>query len=293
MTLYISLENKRIPEIDFCRFKTSFFLFSEMLSGLNNLHKQNTKCLFYKYLPLQELNDNFEKTDFEFGLLENYKEKLISLKEETANYGFEITSEIRLDNKKFNLIFRLLPRTNPYPYDIVIEILDNGYAYTLEDLEQYYPQFRRTILERIKFHNHSSVPQDRTLLHIQRAFMSDFTEDLDNLDEWRLMYSRNPQEFIIYITNTSEELTDRLKIANKTKFANSINNLNSFYLKSAQYAKEAQVEIFDGSLCILPKDENAMKEFVTKLREKIDVAAKNIYMTEEEYEEKLEEAFVD
>lgn len=292
MALFISFRNRRTGEGDFNRFKTAVTLFSEIFK---NMKVEKNSILIYKYEPLPELNEDFERKPYEFGLLESFiRNKIDSLGRESNRIGLEIESMLYIENKRFNLKFNLIPSYRGLHYDIKIEIVPNGYAEIFEDLEDYYPNLRKVILGNIKDYNKEvEFKKNTELLTVRRVVMSDYSDELHNIDKWRLFYSKDPSELIIHISSNSPELDERLMYANKKKFADSLNEFEPFIWRVAQYAKEANVELAGGSVCVIPENEEAMKNFVQKLREKIKTVAMQIYPTKEEYENKLEKTFSD
>ena len=124
MALFISFRNRRSGEGDFIRFKTAITLFSELF---RNLRVNTNSTLVYKYDPLPELNENFERKTEEFGLLESYIRNRVEL-EESKYLGMEIEATIIVEGKNFKLIFNLLPSYRGLHYDIKIELIPNKYA---------------------------------------------------------------------------------------------------------------------------------------------------------------------
>lgn len=280
---------KRGEELDFNRFRSGFHLFHDLLLSIP---KNKSNIVFYEDMPLQEFNKDFKRIEFDFGLLESvFRDKLQQLGSSSLRAGFEIESNIKIRNKNFTLVFNFLPRNRSKYYDIRIEILSNGYANIFEDLERFYPKFRKYILERIRFYNEKAMKTNKKLFTINKAVMSDHKKEFHNIDSWRFFYSKEPENFIINLYYGNKDLQERLLYANRDKFAEELKNLNKFTFTVIEYAKEAQVELKEGSIAIIPKNEESMKIFIEKLREKVASAAKKIYPTKEEVQRSLESVF--
>jgi hypothetical protein len=289
MGLYISLNKRRIEELDFNRFKSAFYIFDILLA---NLKKGNINILFYKDFPLQELNNDFKRVDFSLGILESsFRKKLLELKGDSISAGFEIQSEIIMEKKKFNLIFELLPRNRSGYYDIKIDIVPNVYAYNLEDLEEFSKELRMNIFNRIVIYNKESSKNSKHLFSIKRAVMSDHNKEFHNIDSWKFFYSKEPEEFINHISYGDRELKERLSFANRQKFAEIISNMNLFVYKLFEYAKESQVKVKEGSIAIIPKNQDSMKQFIGKMRNKISLVAKENYPNKKEFNDRLQKLF--
>ena len=66
------------------------------------MKKSNSNIVFYQDEPIPELNKDFERVKFEFGVLEsNFRGKLKKLGSDSMRAGFELESDIILKNKKF------------------------------------------------------------------------------------------------------------------------------------------------------------------------------------------------
>ena len=167
MALYISLKRKN-ENIDFNRFSSAFNILHDLFININ-LKKSN--IVFYLHEPLQELNKDFKRINFYFGLLESdFRSRLEKLGREAIYSGFELESNVILKDKSFRLIFILLPRNKSLYYDIKIEILSNGYADIFEDLENFYPSLRNYLFERILFYNNRAESNKKPdLFLIKRA----------------------------------------------------------------------------------------------------------------------------
>lgn len=288
MGLYISLSNRRIEEIDFNRFRSAFFIFD----GILKLKKESSNIAFYQDFPLQELNHEFKRISFDFGILESsFRKKLLELKDNSISAGFEIESNITIENKKFLIIFNLLPRNRSKYYDIKIDILPNGYACSFEDLEKFYKELRTKILDNILEYNKQVQTKEKHIFCIRRAIMKEHKKEFHNIDDWIFFYSKEPEEFINHISYGNEELKERLSFANRQKFAESLTNLNLFVYKLFEYAKESQVKVIEGSIAIIPKDKNSMKQFINKMRNKVSLVAKENYPTKEEFNNKSKNIF--
>jgi hypothetical protein len=289
MGLYISLNKRRIEELDFNRFKSALYIFDILYS---NLKKERVDIVFFRDFPLQELNKDFKRVDFNLGILESsFRKKLLELKEESISAGFQIQAEVLIDKKKFNLIFELLPRSRSGYYDIKVDIVPNGYAYSLEDLEEFFKELRMNIFNRIVAYNKECSKNSKHLFVIRRAVMSDHNKEFHSIDSWKFFYSKEPEEFINHISYGDRELKERLSFANRQKFAEIISNMNLFVYKLFEYAKESQVRVKEGSIAIIPKDQDSMKQFVGKMRNKISLVARGTYPTKKEFNERLQELF--
>jgi len=291
MGLYISLKRKRKEE-DFSRFKSSFVIFDELFRAMN-VKKVNIS--FYKDYPFPELNKDFEKIKYEFGLLESsFKGKLQKLGIESGRAGFEIEANLIIGDKNFKLLYELFPRNKSRSYDVRIGILSNGYVEDFEDLEEFYPNLRKYILERIlKYNDDVDHKKNKNLFLIKRALMSDHKKEYHDVDEWSFFYSKEPEDFINNLSYGNKEIRDRLLYANREKFAEFLKNMNQFIIKMYDYAEQSKVIIKDGSISIIPKNQKSMKQFVGKLREKIGESVEKIYPNEKELEEKIKNIFSD
>ena len=293
MGLYISLK-KRIKDADFNRFKSAFYI----LDGLFKAIKiKNRSIAFYKDYPLLELNKNFKRIDFDFGLLESsFRKKLQELGFESNRAGFEIEGDIILKDKKFRLIYELLPRNKSKFYDIRIGLLPNGYAEDLEDLESgsFYPKLREYLYEKIlQYNKEAESKRSKNLFLIKRALISEHKKEFHNIDEWSFFYSKEPEEFINNLFYGDKDVRERLLYANREKFAEFLRDLNQFIYKMYDYAEKSQIVIKDRSIAIIPKDKESMKEFINKLKEKVALSAKEFYLTKDEMEERAKKIFED
>ncbi|MEK6886085.1 MAG: hypothetical protein AABX17_03910 [Nanoarchaeota archaeon] len=266
-------------------------IFSEIFK---NFEIRDTSFLFYKYEPYKEFNEEFKRLPFDLGILETFiRDKLKNIKADSTYYGLELESDIFVDNKKFKLLFELIPNYKPKSYDLKIDILGNGYAEILEDLDNYYPEFRKVMLENIKNYNEKLDKGKLSGLQIEKAIMSEYNQEVHDIDTWNMFYSKNPSDIIVHISSEDKKIKERLIYGNKNKFAQRLNMLQPYIIKFAEYAKEANVEISQGSIAILPKNKKAMGDFMGKLRKKINLAVEKAYLNKSDYEEKLSEAFLD
>lgn len=293
MGLYIRLSKRNEENLDFYRFKSAFCIFNDFFMSLK---KQNIKIAFYKDFPIPELNLDSPQIDFDFGILESsFRGKIKELKNKglSIKAGFELEFDLVIDDKKFRVVFDLLPRYRSKYYDIKIDILSNGYGDIFEDLEKFSKELRLMISNRILEYNKQAQKKENNIFIIKRAIMSDYKKEFHNIGDWRFFYSKEPEEFINYLSYGDKELRERFSFANRQKFAQVLNNLNEFVYKLFEYAKESQVQIKEGSLVVIPKDENSMKEFIGKMKNKIYLVAKETYPTKKELNDKLQKVFAD
>lgn len=290
MAFYLTFGKKKNENIDINRFRSALHVFHDLFLDMK---KQNTSILFYLEEPLQEINPEFKRHDFKFGIIEsNFRSRLEKLEQGSIKAGFEIETELSFGKKSFTLVLTLLPRRKSQYYDIKIELLSNSYAHIFEDLEKFYPKLRKYIYERILFYNRKSEKKKKEeLFTIKRAIMSDHKKEFHSIEDWRFFYSREPEEFINNLSYGDNELRERLIYANRQKFAEALRKLNQFVLQLFEYAKETQVEIKEGSIAVIPKTDKSMKIFVNKLRKKVIEAAKLNYPTEQELQRNLEKVF--
>jgi len=291
MGLYISLNRKRKEE-DLSRFKSGFFIFDILFKALK---VRNANIVFYENYPVPELNKDFKRVKFEFGLLESsFRKKIKELGFNSLIAGFEIEADLILDDKKFKLIYELFPRNKSQSYDLRIGILDNGYADDLEDIEKFYPQLRHYIFERIlKYNEEVESKKNNNLFSIRRALISDHKKEFHNIDEWSFFYSKQPEDFINNLSYGNKEIRERLLYANRDKFAEFLKNMNQFVMKMYDYAEQSEVLIKEGSIAIIPKDQKSMKQFIGKLRNKVGMSIKKVYPNEAELERDLKKIFID
>jgi len=290
MGLYISLKKKAKDE-DFNRFRSAFCIFDDLFKSIN---VKNINIAFYKDYPIPELNKDFKRVKFEFGLLESYfRNKLKELEEESIKAGFEIEADLFLGDKNFKLIYELFPRNKSKYYDIRIGLLPNGYVEDLEDIEEFYPNFREYLFKRIINYNDVELKKDKHLFLIKRALISDHKKEFHSIDEWSFFYSKEPEELINNLSYGDKEIRERLLYANRDKFAEFLKNLNEFILKMYDYAEESQVIIKNGSIALIPKNQNSMKDFVGKLREKVGMSVKSVYPNKEDLEKQVRKIFSD
>ena len=88
-------------------------------------------------------------------------------------------------------------------------------------------------------------------------------------------------------------MRERLLYANRDKFAEFLKNLNQFVMKMYDYAEQSKVIIKEGSIAIIPKNQESMKEFVGKLKEKVSLSVKKNYPNEKELERNVTKIFSD
>lgn len=292
MALYIALKEKKIRDKDYYRFKSAFHTFHDLLL---NLKVRESKIAFYEHAPLDELNPNFERKNFSFGILESdYRNRLKKLDDESINAGFLIESKLYVQNRSFDIVFEVYPRSNSQYYDIRIEILSNGYANSFEDLEKYIPSLRKKILDRIRIYNGDVEKKDKSkdrLFLIRKAVMSTFREEFHSIDKWKFFYSKDSSEIVNQLSYGYPELRDRLAFANRDKFARLLDESDNFYFKMAEFAQNAQVEVEGGSIAIIPKDEEAMQQFIFSLRKKVYEAAKELFPKESDSINKVNKIF--
>lgn len=292
MGLYISLKRKMKDE-DFNRFKSAFHIFDELFRAIKI---KNIKIAFYKDYPLPEINKDFKRENFEFGLLESsFREKLKKLGLESMKAGFEIEADLILNDKKFMLIYELFPRNKSKYSDIRIGLLSNGYAEDLEDIEElFYPKFREYLLKRILYYNDiAEKKRSENLFLIKRALISDHGKEFHSIDKWSFFYSKEPEEFINNLSYGDKEMRERLLYANRDKFAEFLKNLNQFVMKMYDYAEQSKVIIKSGSIAIIPENQKSMKEFVGKLRDKVSLSVRGLYPNKEELEKNINKVFSD
>jgi len=289
MGMYISLK-KKAKDIDFIRFKSGLSIFDELFRSINI---KNSNILFYQDFPIQELNKDFERVKFSFGLLESsFRKRIKDLGIESYRAGFEIEADICIKGKKFRLIFELLPRNKSQYYDIRIGILPNGYANDFEDIEKFYPKLREYLFNRIAQYNKQiEHKKNNSIFIIKRALMSEHKKEFHSVSDWFFFYSKEPEEFINNLSYGNKEVRERLLFANRQRFAEFLKNLNQFIYKMFDYAEESKVIIKEGSICIIPKDEESMKSFINKLRDKVNLSVKKVYLNKEEMEKDLKEIF--
>lgn len=289
MGMYISLK-KKAKDIDFIRFKSGFSIFDDLFRSIDI---RDSSILFYQDFPVKELNKDFERIKFSFGLLESsFRRKIKDLGLESYRVGFEIETNLHIKDKKFRLIFELLPRNKSQHYDIRIGILSNGYANDFEDLEKFYPKLREYLFNRIvKYNKQIEHKKNSSIFIIKRALMSEHKKEFHDIDNWFFFYSKELEEFINNLSYGNKEIRERLLFVNRQRFAKFLKNLNQFIYRMFDYAEESKVMIKEGSICIIPENEESMKSFIRKLKEKIDLSVKKVYLNKEQMEKELKEVF--
>ncbi len=291
MGLYISLKRK-VKEEDFNRFKSAFYIFDELFKAFM---VKNISIAFYKDYPLSEVDKDFKRINFDFGLLESsFRGKLKELSIESMRAGFEIEADVILKDKEFRLVYELFPRNKSKYYDIRIGLLPNVYAKDLEDIENFFPKFREYIFEKIlQYNNEVELKRHKNLFLIRRALMSDHKKEFHSIEEWNFFYSKEPEELINNLSYGDKDMRERLLYANRDKFAEFLKNLNQFVMKMYDYAEQSKVIIKEGSIAIIPKNQESMKEFVGKLKEKVSLSVKKNYPNEKELERNVTKIFSD
>ncbi len=250
MGLYISLK-RRVKDEDINRFRSAFSILDILFKSIKI---RNRSIVFYKDYPVPELNEDFKRVEFNFGLLESSFRKRI--KEYGMRAGFEIEADL-----------------------------------ILEDIEKFYPKFREYLLQRILHYNNEESKKDKNLFLIRRALISDHKKEFHSIDEWSFFYSKEPEEFINNLSYGNKEIRERLLYANRDKFAEFLKNLNQFVIKMHDYAEQCHILIKDGSIAIIPKDKDSMGEFVRKMREKVGLSIKEVYPNEKDLERKIKTIF--
>lgn len=294
MALYIALKSRKVKDLDFNRFKSAIHIFNEILSSPSSKFKvDHSKVVFFEQAPLPEFNKEFEWVDFKFGTLESYFRRKVQASDDSSIVGFQIETRIYLGTKYFTLLYELFPRNRNQYYDIRAEILPNGYAEVFEDIEEHYPDLRRHVLNCIKLHN-KNVKQEKFIhiFPIRKAVMSGYSDEFHNIAKWRFLYTQTPEEIIDHLSYGWPELRDRLVVANKSKFAETLHESTSYALKFSEYANIAKVELVAGSLALIPKDAESMNLFVVNLRDKVTQAAKSVYPDKDTYHKNVEDSFL-
>ncbi|MGI0141705.1 MAG: hypothetical protein ACREBF_03600 [Candidatus Micrarchaeales archaeon] len=290
MPLYIKLEQKRNTS-HFDRVSNTLNLFNSIFNFLK-MNDDISKVTLFEVDPFSTMNKNLEGIPLSLSS-EKLRSKVESSKVKD-DLGIEIDSIIHFDKGAVPVIFTLLPRNRSLHYDILLEILPNGYVNRFMDIEKHIKEFRGSLVESIKKYNTAitEVKDKKSLLRINKAFISIENEDSHGVINYELFYSREPNDFINELFSlVSDKAKERITFANREKVATTlIENISAFSAIN-RIAKSNNITISGGSITVIPKDKDSMKNFTTDVSKLIENFVIDVYPDKEEYDKKLYDAF--
>jgi len=273
MALYIKFRTRETPNNSLIRCESAIKFFTCLNKKLN---VKNAELRLFDYEPIDSLNSNNKFQEFDFGIYNSYVLKKLKQQSYEAHEikGLEIKGIIKKNNKEFTINYILNPlQLSRRYYDLRIDVLPNAYVDDFEDLENFIPELREIIFDRIKEYN---VEQEKNYI-ISTAIMSDYGDELGTINKWSFLYSKDVDFLIKQILTNSDKLKEYLEFTDQRKFANELMNNHNFIASLDAYAQQNKIAVQSGSICIQPKSKKNMNDFVEKISDDIDKLAIKIF----------------
>jgi hypothetical protein len=280
MAIYISL--KKNEKTSLADRITSTIQFSKRLLSQYNFMESSAKI--YELVRIEQDSETFDVEDLNVG--QKIANRIASLKR--SSYGVVINGKIYIDSKIFHPFIDILPPNRSQYYDFIIDVYENAYASTLEDLNKYTNLYER--IEKIILSYNKEYKSNKNLLEIKTAIVSDYFKQYHDIKDWTYFFSKNVEELILLVFFNDKDLKNRLYYANRQRIAKTLFNFDGYRLAIAKAAQTHKVAIKTGSISLSPQKEDAMKGFVNEITQITKKLIKTTNVTKEEQIEKYEKA---
>lgn len=288
MGLFIKFKTKTLPNNPIIRFESALKFFNILK---NKIPVSKPEFMIFRLEPLEEFNPGMKYEPLDFG---KYNTQILkTLKAERFEHqgvlGLEIKGTIEIGKRRFELSYVLNPTNISRRYfDIRIDILPNAHANIFEDLEQYIPNLRGLIFDRIKEYGLEA----KTNYPIILAVMAEYgEEEIKHIKNWHMLYTIDPEYLVQAILHSSQEIQETIEMADERKFSYDVMNSQNFILKLDSYTSRFGIAVEQGSLFIKPKSAKAMENFVDAVSTDLLSVSKKVFNPRKKVQEQIEDFF--